>query len=78
MKKYMAVEKYKQRCLDKIYARYNPQGRMFPEGLHFLNSWVDKDKHICFQLMESNDKKLFDQWFENWKDLVDFQLYPVD
>ena len=78
MKQYMVVENYKEGCIEKIYARYHSAGRLFPEGLHFLNSWVNKDKNICFQLMEANDERLFYQWFDNWKDLVDFELYPVD
>jgi Domain of unknown function (DUF3303) len=78
MKKYMVVEKYKKGCFDKIYARYHSKGRMLPEGLYFLNSWVSKNESICFQLMESNDTELFDKWFRNWEDLVDFELYPID
>lgn len=78
MKKYMVVENYKEGCFEKIYERYNAKGRLFPIGLHFLNSWVNKDKNICFQLMESNDPDLFSEWFERWNDLVDFELYPID
>jgi hypothetical protein len=78
MKKYMVVENYKNGCFEKIYERYNSKGRLFPEGLHFLNSWVNKDKNICFQLMEANNEELFYQWFAIWEDLVDFDLYPID
>jgi len=56
MKKYMVVENYKEGCFEKIYERYHTKGRLFPEGLHFLNSWVNKEKNICFQLMEANDE----------------------
>ena len=78
MKKYMVVEKYKIGCFDKVYERYNNKGRMFPEGLYFLNSWVNQDNAICFQLMESNSEGLFYEWFQNWNDLIDFDLYPID
>ena len=78
MKKYMVVEKYKKGCFKKIYERYNSKGRMLPEGLAYLNSWVNKEKNICFQLMESNDTKLFYKWFKNWEDLIDFELYPIE
>ncbi len=78
MKKHMVVENYKEDCCEKIYERYNSKGRFFPEGLHFKNSWVNKEKSICFQLMEANDPELFDAWFEKWNDLVDFELYPID
>jgi hypothetical protein len=78
MKKYMVVENYKSGCYEKIYERYNSSGRLLPEELHYLNSWVNKDKNICFQLMETNNEELFYQWFSKWKDLVDFELYPID
>lgn len=78
MKKYMVVERYKEDCFEKVYERYNSRGRLFPEGLSYLNSWVNKDNNICFQLMEANDTELFYKWFKQWEDLVDFDLYPID
>lgn len=78
MKKYMVVEKYKEGCFEKIYQRYHSRGRCFQMVYVFFNSLVNKDKNICFQLMETNDEQLFFKWFEQWKDLVDFELYPID
>ena len=77
MKKFMVVEKYKKGCFDNVYKRYHAKGRMLPEGLMYLNSWVNKEKHLCFQLMESADIELFYKWFKNWEDLVVFELYPI-
>lgn len=51
---------------------------MLSEGLTYLNSWVNKENSICFQLMEANETELFYKWFKNWEDLVDFELYPID
>lgn len=78
MKKYMVIEKFKPGCIEANYHRYNTQGRMFPEGLHYLNSWVNKELNVCYQLMESNDSELFYQWFKKWDDFVDFELVPLD
>ncbi len=74
----MVVENYKEGCFENIYERYNSEGRLLPEGLNFSNSWVNKEKNICVQLMEANDPELFYVWFEKWNDLVDFELYPID
>ena len=60
----MVVENYKEGCFEKIYEGYNFERRFFPEGLHYLNSWVIKEKNICFQLMEANDTEIFYTWFE--------------
>jgi hypothetical protein len=78
MKKFMIIEKYKPGCFEAIYERYNLKGRMLPKGLHYLNSWVNKDNNICFQLMESNNPGLFSKWFSNWEDLIDFEIFPID
>lgn len=74
----MVVEKFKAGCIEANYERYNTKGRMFPEGLHYLNSWVNKELNVCYQLMESNDIELFYEWFQKWNDFVDFELVPLD
>lgn len=78
MKKYMVIEHFKPNCFDKIYERYNAKGRILPEGLCYLNSWVNKEKNICYQLMETNNENLFQEWIEHWKDLTDFEIIPID
>lgn len=78
MKKYMVVEKFKPGLMEKNYEVYRSKGRMLPEGLYYLNSWVNTEKNICFQLMESNDPSLFEVWFKTWEEYVEFELYPID
>ncbi len=78
MKKYMVVEKFKDGSFDKIYMRFNSKGRMLPKGLYYLHSWVNKESNICFQLMETNNRALFDTWIDQWKDLTDFEIFPID
>jgi len=74
MKQSMIIEKYKPVCFETIYERNNLKGRMLPKGLHYLNSWLNKDSNICCQLMESNTLELFSKWFINWEDLIDFEI----
>jgi hypothetical protein len=50
---------------------------MAPEGLQFVSSWVDETMERCFQLMETHDRRLLDEWMANWNDLTDFEVYPV-
>jgi len=78
VKKYMVVENFKEGSINRIYDRLAVNGRMLPEGLYYLNSWVNKESHVCFQLMETDEPELFDDWFEFWGELVDFELYPID
>src|SRR5262249_318902 len=60
-----------------IYRRFRECGRLAPEGLAYVSSWVDEKLERCFQLMETHDRKLLDQWIANWSDLTDFEVYPV-
>ena len=74
---YMVIEKYRTPGAIEIYRRAKNQGRMMPEGLEYVSSWVDLDFSSCYQLMKTEDVKLFDQWIAHWKDLVDFEVIPV-
>lgn len=74
----MVVEKFKPDCFEQVYARFHERGRMLPEGLHYLNSWVNRENSICFQLMETQDQTLFTTWIEQWKDLTDFEVFSID
>jgi len=72
---FMVVEHYKDEA--EIYRRFREKGRMMPEGLNYVSSWVQTDFKKCYQLMETENAELFDEWIANWRDLVDFEVFPV-
>lgn len=74
---FMVIEHFKNRDALAIYKRYKDRGRMAPDGLKYVNSWVEPNFDRCFQLMECDDRKLFDEWIANWNDLVDFEIVEV-
>ncbi|HEX8922383.1 MAG TPA: DUF3303 family protein [Pyrinomonadaceae bacterium] len=74
---YMVVERFKGQDALPVYRRFRERGRLAPEGLSYLASWVDERFQRCFQLMETTDRNLLDQWIANWNDLVDFEVFPV-
>ena len=76
--KYMVIETFASGCKARVYERFHKQGRMLPEGLHYLNSWLEKDGDRCFQLMESDSPRLFECWIDKWKDLVAFEVVPLE
>ena len=77
MKQYMVIETFFPGCKGKIYERFHAKGRMLPEGLAYLNSWLEKDGDRCFQLMETEDPCLFQLWAEKWKDLVNIEVIEL-
>lgn len=60
-----------------VYERFKQRGRLAPEGLTYVNSWVTTDGTRCYQVMECDDPGLLDKWMAAWKDLVTFETIPV-
>jgi hypothetical protein len=76
--KYMVIETFATDCKDRVYKRFREKGRMLPEGLHYIDSWIELDGDRCFQLMETDSPDLFQQWIEAWKDLVSFEVIQLE
>jgi hypothetical protein len=74
---YMIVERFRDGDAKAVYAQFRERGRLAPPGLTYVASWVDDELRICFQLMETVDRALIDEWIANWRDLVTFEVYPV-
>lgn len=74
---YMVVEHFKNDDALPVYRRFREQGRLAPEGLTYISSWVDEGLRRCFQVMETDERRLIDQWISNWSDIVDFEVIPV-
>jgi Protein of unknown function (DUF3303) len=72
---YMVIEHFKD--APAVYQRFRKQGRMMPEGLEYLSSWVDDKLERCFQLMQTGDRRLLDEWMANWGDLIEFEVHSV-
>jgi len=74
---YMIIERFKGGAAPEIYRRFREKGRMMPDGLEYISSWIDLDFKICYQLMQTEDFALFDQWIDGWRVLMDFEIVPV-
>jgi hypothetical protein len=74
---FMIVEHFRPGQASAIYARFREKGRMAPEGVTYIASWVDFEFRRCFQVMEAPDEKALQTWTANWNDLIDFEIVPV-
>jgi hypothetical protein len=74
---YVVIERFKNCDAEAVYRRFRERGRMAPEGLSYIESWVETNFDRCFQLMECDDARLLEEWAGHWRDLVDFEFVPV-
>ncbi|MEQ9111535.1 MAG: DUF3303 family protein [Rhodospirillaceae bacterium] len=74
---YMVVEQFKDDNAQAVYERYFDKGRMMPEGMTYISSWVTIDLTRCYQIVECEDEAQLQTWMDNWTDLVDFFIRPV-
>ena len=74
---YMIIENFRDGDAVPVYRRFRDQGRLAPEGLRYVASWVTDDFRRCFQIMECENRQLLAQWTARWEDLIDFEITPV-
>lgn len=74
---FMIIERFRDGDARPVYRRFRDRGRLAPEGLRYVASWVTEDFRRCYQVMECDDPALLDQWMAQWEDLVDFEVLPV-
>ena len=74
---YMIVEHFRNGDPAPVYARFRERGRLAPEGVRYVGSWVSDDLTRCYQVMETDDRGLLDIWISAWSDLVEFEVHPV-
>lgn len=74
---YLVIEHFHHGDPAPVYHRFRDQGRLAPDGLRYVASWVTTDLARCYQVMECDDRALLDAWIARWADLVTFEVVPV-
>jgi len=74
---YMVLETFKNGDAIPIYRRFRDRGRMMPDGLRYVSSWIDAGLTRCWQVMEADDRALLDEWIAKWDDIVEFEVLPI-
>jgi hypothetical protein len=74
---FMVIESFRPGQAPEVYRRFRDRGRLAPESLRYISSWVDLDFRRCFQVMEAESEAHLKEWTDNWNDLVDFEVIPV-
>jgi Protein of unknown function (DUF3303) len=74
---YMIIENFRDGDARPVYRRFRDRGRLAPDGLRYVSSWVTSDLRRCYQVMECDDVGLVEEWMRQWQDIVDFECIPV-
>ena len=74
---YMIIERFKNRDPLPVYRRFRDKGRMAPEGLRYVSSWVTDAMDRCYQVMECDDRRILEEWMTRWSDVTDFEVIAV-
>jgi hypothetical protein len=75
---FMVIERFRDNVMVPIYRRVRDGSRMLPDGLKYIDSWVEPNFSRCFQLMECDDPRLFQQWILEWRGFgATFEIVPV-
>ena len=74
---FMVIEQFRNQDAPPVYRRFREKGRLMPDGVSFVDSWVQADLGRCFQLMACDDITLLQRWVSQWADLVQFEIVPV-
>jgi hypothetical protein len=74
---FMVIEHFRPGQAPAVYRRFRDRGRMAPEGVTYISSWVDLGFQRCFQVMEADSEAALQEWIDKWEDLIDFDVIPV-
>ncbi len=74
---FMVIETFRNQDAKAVYRRFRDKGRVTPDGLGFIESWVSADLDRCFQIMECDDVAILQSWGAEWSDLVELEIIPV-
>jgi hypothetical protein len=74
---YLVIETFRNGDPAPVYRRFRERGRLAPDGLQYIGSWITEDLTRCYQVMECADRALLDEWMAKWSDLIDFEVLPV-
>ncbi len=74
---FVIIEKFRGGDPIPVYRRFRDRGRLAPDGLRYVASWVTEDLTRCYQVMECDERRLLDEWIANWRDIVDFEVIPA-
>jgi hypothetical protein len=73
----MIIERFYPEKIKELYAKFDKEGRLLPDGVQYINSWIDEKVSACYQIMESDSPEKLQQWVNNWKEFAEFEIIPV-
>jgi hypothetical protein len=73
----MIIERFYPDKIKAMYNRLDEEGRSLPEGVKYVNSWIDENIETCYQIMESESREKLNEWMDNWEGFCIWEVIPV-
>jgi hypothetical protein len=75
---FMVIETFERDDMVPIYRHIRDHGRQLPDGLEFVDSWIEPGFGRCFQLMRTQDARTLQAWVLGFRGLgARFEIVPV-
>ena len=74
---FMVIERFRNADAEAVYRHFQEKGRMAPEGVTYVDSWISASMDVCFQIMETDDLSKLQEWVVNWSPVVMCEIVPV-
>ncbi len=74
---YMIIERFHTGRVKELYQRFAEKGRMLPDGVQYINSWINEEVTVCYQVMQAESPEQLQEWIRQWDDLAGFEVVPV-
>jgi hypothetical protein len=74
---FFVIERFRGGDSAAVHARFSREGRLLPDVVRYVASWIDPHGARCFQVMDAPDRASLDPWIARWSDLVEFEVVRV-
>ncbi|MGL4496393.1 MAG: DUF3303 domain-containing protein [Beijerinckiaceae bacterium] len=74
---FMVIEHLDQARIKDIYRKFAELGRLLPDGLTYIDSWVQADFSRVFLVMECDDITKLQEWVIIWGEFARFEIVPL-
>lgn len=59
---FIVIETFRSGSPDAVGIRFREKGRMMPDDIRYVDSWMAIDGTTCYQIMNAESREALDRW----------------